>query len=277
MGSVVTRVESTHVIPTTACRATKHMDDLSQQISSGLPKDWVPVPQPFPLPQHTLNAYSASNGARRLMFLRVKGPLNSAMPLFMVNSELRDSGFETVWLFDDEPIPSTKHMPCASIRMFGHKVVATLKNVGQDPSLEPQMMDLASLAKAAAEKRMRVTDFEAGSSVNVTITSEEKVCVTCGAISSEVQLATFFPADEPGAPGLTLSKSKLGRNVSFLIADALKLHFPTSSCELGDCVNAQNPGFSSVQKVTRTICALELSNLAAFELLRHSTTAWYVS
>ena len=43
-GSVVRRFESKHGIAITACGADLYMDDLSNQISYGLPNDWVPVP-----------------------------------------------------------------------------------------------------------------------------------------------------------------------------------------------------------------------------------------
>lgn len=70
------------------------------------------------------------------------------------------------------------------------------------------MMDIAQLAKAAAENRMRVADFQAGCNVNITITSAEVACVKCGAISFSVERAKFYPVDHPGAPGLELKSSK---------------------------------------------------------------------
>lgn len=253
------------------------MDDLSVQISSGLPKGWVPLPHLLTLPENTVNAYSASNGVRRLMFLRVKGPLTSAMPLFNANSEIRKSGFETVWLFEDDSIPSTKHMPCASIRMLGSKTVATITNVGQDNSMAPQIMDLAILAKAAAEKRMRVSDFKADCKVNVTFTSDEAVCTKCGAVSFDVQRATFHPTEHPGAPGLELSKSKIGRNVATLICNALKSSYPAPFCICTGCKGEHSPAHLADSNVTRTLRGIALSKLASFELLRHNTTVWYVT
>lgn len=89
MGSVVCSTRSKHGNRIPACRAKNHMDDLSLQIAAGLPLGWVPAPQPFGLPDHAVNLYSASNGSRRLMFILVKGPLTSAMPLISANAKLR--------------------------------------------------------------------------------------------------------------------------------------------------------------------------------------------
>lgn len=210
------------------------------------------------------------------MFLKVKGPIHSVMPLFAVNTELRYSGFETVWLFDDLLIPSTKHMPCASIRTLEHAVVASITNVGQDAASPPQSMEVARLARAAAEHRLRVCDFEAGSKVDVTFTSDQRECAKCGAVTHELQRAIFHPADQPGAPGLALVKSKIGRYVSGLIAEALRWNSPSLGRICSVCRSEQTAIRSPGSNVTRTIGGIELSKLAAFELLRHSTTNWYV-
>lgn len=275
-GSVVRRFESKHGIAITACGADLYMDDLSNQISYGLPNDWVPVPNPMVLPEHTAMAFGASNGARRIMFLRVSGPLKSAMPLFDANVALRNSGFQTLWLFDEKAIPSTKHMPCASLHKHGNKVIATIANAGSDPSVIPQMMELAALARAAAENRMHVAEFRAGSKVNVTFTSEAS-CDRCGSISWDIQRATFQPAGHPGAPGLVLSKSKIGRNVSTLIKEAMKRGEMSHNCICNGCQGQLKTAMPAAFAVTRTVAGIELSKLAAYELLRHNTTAWYVS
>ena len=277
MGSVVCSTRSKHGNRIPACRARNHMDDLSLQIAAGLPLAWVPAPQPFDLPDHAVNLYSASNGSRRLMFILVKGPLTSAMPLISANANLRKSGVETVWLFDENPIPSTRHMPCVSIRKMGYASVATISNIGQDASAEPQMMEIAQLAKAAAENRMRVADFQAGCNVNVTITSAEVACVKCGAISFSVERAKFYPVDHPGAPGLELKKSKIGRSLSSLITNALKWYYPIQNCVCNGCIAQLGRGRTVNRIVTMRIGPIELSKLAALELIRHNNTAWYVS
>ncbi|HDS1721598.1 hypothetical protein NPS53_08810 [Pseudomonas putida] len=252
------------------------MDDLSNQIFYGLPHDWAPVPTAVVLPENTTSIFSASNGGRRIMFLRVRGPLTSAMPLFDANVVLRNSGFETLWLFDEKAIPSTKHMPCASIQKMGNTVVATIANACKDPSAVPQMMELAVLARAAAENRMHVAEYQAGSRVNVTFTYEVG-CARAGSVSWDIQRATFHPAAHPGAPGLVLSKSKIGRNVATLIKDAMKWQYQKAECICNGCQGECVPATLAAGEVTRTLAGIELSKLAAYELLRHNTTAWYVS
>lgn len=253
------------------------MDELSNQIASGLHGDWKALQVTFDLPEHTTVVFCARQGPRKLIFLRVKGHLRSAMPLFNTNAELRKSNFETVWFFDDQAIPSTKHMPCASIRMIGDTVIATISNVTQGTSPPAQVIEVAALANAVAQQRMRLSDFTAGCRVNVTFTSDEMVCINCGSIRFEVEKATFQPADHPGAPGLSLSKSKIGRNVSTLIVDALKWCYPAIDCACTECLCEMPSTPSTGPKVTRTIGGIELSSLAAFELVRHNQTAWYVA
>ncbi|NVL49980.1 hypothetical protein F2S72_09535 [Pseudomonas syringae pv. actinidiae] len=252
------------------------MDEIFKQIANGLPGGWVSQPPPLLLPQHITNACTATNGSRRLMFLCVRGHLNSAASLFEVNSQLKKSGYETVWLFDGQSIPSTKHMPCASVQTVGDTVLATITNIGQ-ATLAPQILELSQLAKAAADNRLRLADFEAGGKINVTFTSDDKVCGKCGTITVELQHATFQPADHPGAPGLTLGKSKIGRNVSRLIARAVRRTDSTPERFCNICGGQHLPHHIAAQKVTRTIGGIELSKLAAFELLRYNTTAWYVT
>lgn len=276
-GSVVRQPDSAHVIRIEASRVNLPMDDLSYQISVGLPEDWVPVRQSLVLPQHTSNVCSASNGARTIMFLCVRGPFTSAMPLFNVNSALRKSGVEAVWLFEDKPIPSTKHMPCAAIQLHGGTLVATIANACHNSSAVPQAMDVALLARAAAEERMHVADFRAGSKVNVSFTSEAKSCISCGARSFDIQQATFQPAGHVGAPALTLSRSRIGRHVSSMITDALKQQRsqPKPNCNV--CQHESGHTLSLGAKGVHMLSNVELSKLAAYELLRHNTTAWYVS
>lgn len=253
------------------------MDELSIQIASGFSLEWERVSGPIVLPEHTKVAYCAKRGARRVIFLRVQGYLRSAMPLFEANVQLRKLEFETVWLFDGEAIPSTKHMPCASIRQIGDTFIAKIENVSHDESVTPQVIEIAALAKAVAQQRVRLAAFAAGRQVNVTFTWDEMVCIRCGAISFEVEKATFHAADHPGAPGLALNKTKIGRCVSALIVDALKWYYPSIDCvcEQCQCVQPNSPVIGP--KATRTIGGIELSKLAAFELVRHHSTAWYVA
>lgn len=253
------------------------MDELSHQIASGLPFEWAPFYGSIHLPDHTTVAYCAKLGGRKVIFLRVQGYLRSAMPLFEANAKLRKSGFETVWLFNAKAIPSTKHMPCASIRQIDDTYVATIENVSQNSSVAPQVIEVATLARAAAQQRIRLADFVAGQQVNVTFTWDELVCIRCGAISLEVEKATFHAADHPGAPGLALSKTKIGRNVSTLIVDALKWHYPSTECVCTKCQCVLPSSPVTGPKVTRSIGGIELSRLAAFELVRHNPTAWYVA
>lgn len=252
------------------------MDELSLQIAKGL-QGWARIHESFELPEHTTLAYCAKLGARKVIFLRVQGYLRSAMPLFEANAKLRSSDFETVWLFDGKAIPSTKHMPCASIRKIGDTYVATIENVSPNPSTAPQVIGVEALAMASAQQRFRLADFAAGRQVNVTFTSDELVCIHCGATSFEVEKATFHAADHPGAPGLALSKTKIGRSVGTLIVNALKCQSPSIGCVCIKLRTVVSPSRPIGPKITRTIGGLELSKLAALDLVRHHSTAWYVA
>lgn len=77
------------------------MDEIAQQLLSGLPDGWRPFTQLTKLPPQTRLVLSASSAAHRLVFLLVYGQVRTATPIFEVNAQLRKSGCEVVWLFDE--------------------------------------------------------------------------------------------------------------------------------------------------------------------------------
>lgn len=260
------------------------MDELSQQIARGLPGSWSPIHLHPSLPEFTRVAYSGSNGNRKLMFLLVDGPMRSAMPLFDANTQLRNSGVETVWLFEEICIPSTKHMLCASLEWMGCSPAAKIMNLAHEGSSLPRRVDISVLARAAAEQRLKIVRFSAGQLVNITFTTSQVTCAKCAVTSPEIVTATFHPTDDPGAPGLELAKNKIGRGVSKLIADALRGLDQSRSDDpqmiAGICCgcHASSPNVLSVGPVSsHRINNVELSSLAALELVRQHKTAWYIS
>ena len=74
-----------------------------------------------------------------------------------------------------------------------------------------------------------------------------------------------------------MSKSKIGRNVSTLIKEAMKRGETSPNCICNGCQGQLKTAIPAAFAVTRTVAGIELSKLAAYELLRHNTTAWYVS
>lgn len=261
------------------------MDGLSIRIRRGLPGNWNPTPLNHLLPEYTSVALCASNGSRRLAFLRVQSHIRSAMPFFDANSQLRKSGVEVVWLFDHEPIPSTKQMICAALEWRGSMPLASIVNAGQPGCNSLNQIEMGTLSKAAAEQRLRLFEIEAGQCVFVSVTPERATCTHCGTATYRVLEASFQLADSPEAPALVLKGDDLGPCISRQIVERLRGRFPGRSprrigglagaCPM--CHREHHGAAQPLQHEVTSIGCITLSSLAVLELLRHHKTAWYIA
>lgn len=253
------------------------MEGLKHQILLGLPPMWRSIQCELTLPQHASVQCATTDGLRKIAFMLVNGPMRSAMPLFKANSELRDLGFETVWFFRDSGIPSTKHMLCAAITQSEGDLQASILNT-HGPSIQLRdKVGISELARAATDQRLKAIGFAAGQLVDVTFIAEERSCTQCGAVMHEVQHATFYQNDEPHSPGLALTKSKLGRSVAKLISDAVGSQPVPAVGLCAECTSLTTSKNCRRFQVTKSIGDVQLSSLAALELIRFQTTAWYIS
>lgn len=222
------------------------MEGLKHQILLGLPPMWRSIQCELSLPQQASVQCATTDGLRKIAFMLVNGPMRSAMPLFKANAELRDLGFETVWFFWG----SGQHR---------------------------DKVGISELARAATDQRLKAIGFAAGQLVDVTFIAEERSCTQCGAVMHEVQHATFYQNGEPHSPGLALTKVKLGRSVAKLISDAVGSQPVPSVGLCAECTSLTTSQNSRRFQVTKSIGDVQLSSLAALELIRFQTTAWYIS
>lgn len=253
------------------------MEVLKQQISNALPATWAPVSMPAVLPEDVAVIHAVACGVRRIAFLFAHGQMTSAMPLFDANSHLRSLGFETVWLFKGRGIPSTKHMLCAALTNAWDGHEASILNTDGRRLIHSPPVSVAAFASAAAEHRIKAVDFVAGQWVDVAFTAEERQCSSCNAVIHDVEHATFYPLGDLQCPGLALPGNKLGRSVSKLISDALASHLPPADTTCSECMCQSPEARYSRFKVTKAVAAVKLSRQAAFELIRHQKTSWYIS
>lgn len=260
------------------------MEDLTYELAQGLPNGWRTSTLYTPLPPQTTIAHCASDGIRKLAFLRVSGAMRSAIPFFEANSGLRKSGVEPIWLFDGGAFPSTKHMLCTSLEWLGGTPVAGIVNVGHGGNENRNLVELSTLARAAADKRLKVAEIEVGQRVSVALTSDRTVCRQCGAIDYRVDHATIRLVDNPSVPSLALSRNKLGACVSRLMIEGLVSQatvrkYPLrEACERCPTCNGHYYVYvdSPCGKQSAT-GSIVLSSMAALELLRHYQTAWYIA
>lgn len=252
------------------------MEVLKQQISNALPATWTHVSTPTALPEGVAMLNAVTCGARRIALLFVHGQMKSAMPLFDANSQLRKLGFETVWLFKGRGIPSTKHMLCTAVVGAGDEHAVSILNTDGRRLIHSPPVSVPDFTSAAAEHRIKSVDFSAGQWVDVAFTAEERQCSECNLVIHDVEHAIFYPLGEMQCPGLALPRDKLGRSVSKLISDALASHLPPADTTCSACL-CQSPAARSTRfKVTSSVASVKLSRQAAFELIRHQKTTWYI-
>lgn len=259
------------------------MDDLAQQLELGLPDGWARLAPHFTAPETTRILLCATDGQRTLVFCLVDQIVRSATPLLTFNSQLRDRGFEVVWIFSECCIPSTRHMVCVSAAKDEGEWKARIVNARSRNSSLTGSVSLAHLAQAAAEQRLRVQTFTAGQRITVLVESMRSPCLHCGALVHEVKRATFLPEGAPTAPGLELSKARLGRCVSALIAEAIdrtqKKHTVSEPqaylCEA--CTIDRRQSLRIRGQIPSALVGVVLSSSAAYELVKHHQTTWYIA
>ncbi|MPQ71527.1 hypothetical protein [Pseudomonas sp. MWU12-2323] len=260
------------------------MEDLTYELAQGLPTGWSKSPLYTALPPQTTIAHCASDGIRKLAFLRVSGVMRSSIPYFEANSRLRNSGVEPIWLFDCGAIPSTKRMLCTSLEWLASTPVVSIVNVGQGGNEDRNLVELPTLAQAAADKRLKVAEIEVGQRVSVALTSDRTVCRECGAIDYRVDHATIRLVDNPSVPSLALSRNKLGACVSRLMLEGLvsqtkvQKHPSHEAGERCPSCNRQRYEYVDLPSTKQSAMgSIVLSSMAALELLRHYQTAWYIA
>ena len=260
------------------------MDELHLQISKGLSESWKAFQPSLELPDNVSVAYGATNGTRCLLFLRVTGHMRSALPLFETNTQLRKLGIEPVWLFENEAIPSTKHMICTVLNWMGEVAMVTIVNVDKSGVEADQRIEISVLATAAAQERLKTVFIQAGQRVSVSCTSDMTACSCCGAVSQHLNQATFQLVDNPCVPVLALPLPKIGLFVSRLIAEELAPRGAEiavrSKLSNQDCPDCRCVAFNAAH-TTRVkyqyVASIVLSSMAALELLKHHKTAWYIA
>lgn len=253
------------------------MEGLKQQILMGLPPLWRSIRCDVSLPPQASVQCATSDGLRKVAFLLVKGPIQSAMPFFQANDDLRSLGFETVWFFCGNGIPSTKHMLCAALSKSDSDFQVSILNKQGTSAQHRDQVGISELARAAADQRLKSVGFAAGQLVDVTFIADEHSCPRCGAIMHEVQHATFYQNGEPHSPGLALTKAKLGRTVAKLISEAVGSQSTSSVGLCRECSSMTTSQSGRKFQVTKSVGDVQLSSLAALELIRFQTTAWYIS
>lgn len=260
------------------------MDDLVQKLELGLPDDWARFECPFPPPDLTHVALCATDGRRKLVFCLVDGIFRSAAPLFVFNTQLRACGVEAVWLFKEmRGIPSTRNMVCVSVSKSEGEWEACIVNSRTGNSSPAGSVSLSHLAQAAAEQRLRFQAFAAGQRIAVHVESTRSPCLHCGAMVHEVERATFLPEGAPSAPGLELSKARLGRYVSALIAEAIdraQRLYTVSDPHPYICEGCAEPRQHSLRirgQSPSPVVGIVLSSTAAYELVKHHQTTWYIA
>ncbi len=260
------------------------MDEIAQQLLSGLPDGWRPFTQLTKLPPQTRLVLSASSAAHRLVFLLVYGQVRTATPIFEVNAQLRKSGCEVVWLFDECAIPSTKHMVCSVVaKSSDGEIQAAIVNSTDGGISTSGSISLPALAKAAAEHRLKVQGFKSGQRVAVRMDSRKSPCSTCGNWVYELQRATIQPSGDPCAPGLELPKEHIGRCIAAMIAGAVDSESGIQyaiggagrTCKV--CTGAHRVGLFRFQQMPAFIDGISLTSSAAYELVKRNRTHWYIA
>lgn len=260
------------------------MEEIANQLLSGLPDGWRPFEQLTPLPPQTRFVLCVSTSSRRLVFLMVDGQVRTAAPYFEVNAKLRKSGYEVVWLFDECAIPSTKHMVCAVLsKSADGKMRAAIINPAAAGLITSGSISLPALAQVAAEHRLKVQGFKAGQRVAVHMDSRKTPCRLCGNWVYELQRATIQASDDPSSPGLELKKEHIGRSVASLLAGAVD-NGNHIQCPQGDsdntckaCNGTHSYGVFTPRQMPAYIDGISLTRTAAYELLKLNRTHWYIA
>lgn len=260
------------------------MDDLTKMFKLALPPHWMTAHLGVTLPPFTTMAHCSTDGLRTLLFLKVKGPIRSAMPYFDANSRYRNSGIEPIWLFEEDVIPSTKHMICAALSWIDDNPVVAIVNVGQGGDSQRHAVEISEFALAASEGRLKIADIHAGQRVGVSLTSDHFLCPACGSVDQRYDQASIQLVDHPGVPSLAIPWSKIGASVSGLMISVLKgqsFHMNALSPRpANQCLHCDSSTHDTVDTFTRKesdVGSIVLSSRAALELLKHHKTAWYIA
>ncbi|MCF5371911.1 hypothetical protein [Pseudomonas syringae] len=259
------------------------MDDLTKTLKQALPQHWMTAHLGDTLPPFTSVTHCSTDGLRTLLFLKVKGPVRSAMPYLDANSRYRNSGIEPIWLFEEDVIPSTKKMICAAVNWKDDNPSVAIINVGQGDESNRHAVDISEFALAASERRLKIADIQAGQRVGVSLTSDHFLCPACGSVEQRYDQASIQLVDHPGVPSLAIPWSKIGASVSGLMISVLKgqsCHKNALSHRPNQCSHCASSTHHPADAFTRkesAVGSIVLSSRAALELLKHHKTAWYIA
>lgn len=254
-------------------------------IEKGLPSGWMPLPTPDEVQDDDFQvAMAGSVGQERLAIVYVSHLGTSARPYFDANAQLLDAGFRTVWLFNGRGIPSTSHMPCATVTQSGSRFITSIQNVQDRTSKsQPQHYDLAELVRAATECRLKKVTVGPDAPISARFTVRECRCPHCDSTTVAVAECSLKLANSPHIPALHLKGRDIGWSLGReLLAIVRKDHTlrentartPTRRCLY--CPADLNAESRARMLTNATEGEVILTKVAALELLRHLKTSWYI-
>lgn len=211
-------------------------------------------------------ALALARDGRRLAFMLIESLESTASHLFALNSQLIGEGFQTLGLFSDNAIPSTTHLPCAQIAQAGGRFAASLINASTGNNRPNHIdTDLKSLARAAADRRLRLHSVRPGQPIHVSATMSLSNCDTCDGLSYPIARAQITFPELSVAPAMILDGYQIGRGLSAQITEiAVRGGRVPGACTT--CIE----GNQLIEGEAT------LSSMAALELMRHHRNAWYI-
>jgi hypothetical protein len=254
-------------------------------IEKGLPSGWMPLPTPDEVQDENFQvAMAGSVGQERLAIVYVSHLGTTARPYFDANAQLLDAGFRTVWLFNERGIPSTSHMPCATVTQSGSRFITSIQNV-QDRTTksQPQHYELAELVRAATESRLKKVTVGPDAPISVRFTVRDCRCPHCDSTTVAVAECSLKLASSSHIPALHLKGHEigwsLGRELLAIVRNDHSLHEKKHRTTARRCLYC--PGDLNAESRARMLTIVtqgevSLSKVAALELLRHLKTSWYI-
>lgn len=250
---------------------------LVRKLVEALPPGWSPLPQATLLQSdgvHVVAVTGPSGG--RAAFILVTHLQTSAKPLFLLNDQLRDRGFQTLALFTDQPIPSTARLPCAQVLILGRTVQAALVNATQQQGQHHFVqIEFNALVQACANSRLKLLTVRAKQWVQVEAKLGCRSCPCCGAFGLGIVEAQIGVSLDPAVPKLSLKLDQISRGVSALIKPLVaRANHNTEGCR--SCLILSDAARSDVMQAQSIEGMVALSSMAALELICYHRTVWVV-
>ena len=254
-------------------------------IEKGLPSGWMPLSTPDEVQDEDFQvAMAGSVGQERLAIVYVSHLGTSARPYFDANAQLLDAGFRTIWLFNERGIPSTSHMPCATVTQSGSRYITSIQNV-QDRTTksQPQHCELAELVRAATECRLKKVTVGPDAPISARFTVRECRCPHCDSTPLAVAECSLKLANSPHIPALHLKGRDIGRSLGrelLAIVNKDRTLINSEGCTPARrcvyCPADLHAESRARMLINATEGEVTLTKVAALELLRHLKTSWYI-